>query len=197
MNGLSIFTGVFVWGGLAFAQNSISMRVCSTVYIPDKILDEAKVEASFVLKTGGLKVTWLDCGTETMEQTLGPRDFVLCLVPVLLSGAERPGRHLMGRAFMSNRTDQNSVFLYYDSIARVARDHDAVWQTSQILGYSIAHELGHLLLGAEHTKRGVMATDWDSPELLLMSRHAIKFTQDECERIRQGLQARIQAWPNR
>jgi hypothetical protein len=27
----------------------ISVRVCSAVYIPDKILDEAKVEASFVL----------------------------------------------------------------------------------------------------------------------------------------------------
>lgn len=129
-----------------------------------------------------------------MEQTQGPRDFVLCLVPVLSSGAERHGRLVLGGAPRSNRTEQISVSLYYDSITKVARNHSALWQASQILGYSIAHELGHLLLGAEHAPSGVMRANWDASDLLLMSRHAIKFTAEERERIQQGLEARIHAW---
>ena len=187
MNGLSLFTVVFVWGELAFAQNGISVRVCSAVYIPDKILDEAKVEASFVLKTGGLKVTLVRLQHGNYGADARASDF-LCsaLVPVLSSGAERHGRLVLGGAPRSNRTEQISVSLYYDSITKVARNHSALWQASQILGYSIAHELGHLLLGAEHAPSGVMRANWDASDLLLMSRHAIKFTAEERERINKG-----------
>ena len=71
------------------------------------------------------------------------------------------------------------------------------WQTYQILGCSIAHELGHLLLGGEHTRRGVMRSVWGSADLLLMSKREIKFTSEERERIQQALEARVQAWPNK
>jgi hypothetical protein len=197
MNGSSLWMAGFVWGGLAFAQNGISVRICNSVHVQDKMLDQAKTEASFVLHTGGLTVTWLDCSTETMEQELGPRDFVLCLVAFRLSGADRPSQHVMGSTSVANRTQQNYVFVYYDSIAKTASDHAAEWQTYQILGYSIAHEMGHLLLGGEHTRRGVMRAVWGSPDLLLMSKREIKFSQQECKRIQQALEARIRAWPKR
>ena len=51
MSGWSLFMAGFVWGGLAFAQNGISLRVCNSVHIPDRILDQTKAEASFVLET--------------------------------------------------------------------------------------------------------------------------------------------------
>ena len=197
MNGSSLFMAGFVWGGLAFAQNGISVRVCNSVHIPDKILDSAKAEASFVLETGGLKVTWLDCSTETMVQELGPLDFVLCLVAFRLSGADRPGQRAMGSTSTANRMRQNYVFVHYESITKTARDHGTEWQTYQILGCAIVHELSHLLLGAEHTQRGVMRGVWGSPDLLLMSKREITFTQQERERIQQALEARVRAWPNK
>ncbi len=197
MSGTSLVMAGLVWSGLACAQNSISVRVCNSVHIPDTILDEAKGEASFVLETGGLKVTWLDCSTETMEQELGPRDFVLCLVAFRLSGVDRPGQRAMGSTSVANRLEQNYVFVRYDSIAKTASVHAVEWQSYQILGYSIAHELGHLLLGGEHTRRGVMRAVWGSTDLLLMSKREIKFTTEERERIQQALVARAQAWPNR
>jgi hypothetical protein len=196
MSGSSLFMAGFVWGGLAFAQNGISVRVCNSVHMPGRILDQARGEASFVLETGGLEVTWLDCSTETMEQTLGPLDFVLCLVAFRLSGGVHPGQRVLGSTSIANRTQQNYVFVHYDSIAKIARDHGAEWQAYQILGYSIAHELGHLLLGGEHTRRGVMRAVWGPPDLLLMSKREIKFTEVERERIQQALEARVQAWPN-
>jgi len=194
MNSSTLFVAGFVWGGLAFAQNGISVRVCNSVHVPDKILDQAKAEATFVLETGGLKVNWLGCSTATMEQALGPWDFVLCLVAFRLSGANRPGQRAMGSTFISNRTEQNYVFLHYGSITKTARDHGVEWQTYQILGYSMAHELGHLLLGSEHTRRGVMCAVWSSPDLVQMSKREIKFTPEERERIHEKLEARQLAW---
>jgi hypothetical protein len=117
MNGWTLFLAGFVCGG-----NGISVRVCNSVHIPDKILDQAKAEASFVLGTGGLRVTWLDCSTETMVHELGPWDFVLCLVAFRLSGADHPGQRAMGSTSIANRAQQNYVFLHYDSIAKTARD---------------------------------------------------------------------------
>ena len=38
---------------------------------------------------------------------------------------------------------------------------------------------------------------WGSPDLLLMSKREIKFTQQERERIQQALEARVQAWLNK
>jgi hypothetical protein len=42
MSGSSLCMAGFVWGGLAFAQNSISMRVCNSVHMPGRLLDQAK-----------------------------------------------------------------------------------------------------------------------------------------------------------
>jgi hypothetical protein len=147
--------GVF-WGGLVCAQNDISVRVCNSVHIPEKILEQAQAEASFVLRTGGLEVTWLDCSTATMQQALGPADFILGLVAFRLSGAPRADRRTMASTLISNREKQSFVLVNYDAIRKTAQDHGVEWQTYQILGYSIAHELGHLLLGGEHAHRGVM-----------------------------------------
>lgn len=197
MNGSTLFLSGIVWGGLAFAQNGISVRVCNSVHIPDKILDQAKAEASFVLETGGLIVKWLDCGTEIMVQELGPWDFVVCLVAFRSSPADRAGERALGSTSIANRTVQNFAYLHYNSIAKTASDHAAEWQTYQILGYTIAHELGHLLLGGEHTRRGVMRGVWGSSDLLLMSKREIKFTTEERGRIQQALVARVHAWPKK
>lgn len=181
----------------SLAQGETSVRVCNTVHIPDKILDQARAEASFVLETGGIRVAWLDCSTETMEQELGPRDFVLCLVEFRLSGADRAGQRTIGSTPIRDRTQQNYVFLYYDSITKTAIDHAIEWQVHQILGYAIAHELGHLLLGGEHTQRGVLRGVWGSPDFLLMSKREIKFTPEERVRIQQALEARVRTWTYR
>jgi hypothetical protein len=185
--------GLF-YAGLAHAETDISVRVCNSVHIPEKILEQGKAEARFVLWTGGLDVTWLDCSTPTMPLALGPTDFILGLVAFRLPGGDRADQRTMGSAVISNRERQTFVSVDYDSICKTAGDHGVEWQTYQILGYSIAHELGHLLLGGGHPRRGVMRATWGSPDLLLMSRREVKFTSQERDRIQQALKTRVQTW---
>ena len=196
MNRANLAVAGLFWGGLACAQSTISVRVCNSVGVPEKTLQQAKAEASFILQTGGLRVTWLDCSTATMEQALGPMDFVLGLVAFRVSGADRPGQRTMASTFISNQERQSSISVYYNAIAKVAQDHSAEWQTYQILGYSIAHELGHLLLGGSSQSPGCDAGGVGSRDLVLMSRRDLKFTPLERDRMQLALKIRIQAWSN-
>ena len=100
----------------------------------------------------------------------------------------------MASTLISNREKQSFVLVNYDAIRKTAQDHGVEWQTYQILGYSIAHELGHLLLGGEHAHRGVMQPVWGSSDLVLMSKRQIKFTPVERERIQQVLKIRAKSW---
>jgi hypothetical protein len=61
--------------------------------------------------------------------------------------------------------------------------------TAVVLGYVIAHELGHLLLGVQsHSRSGIMSHPFDGRELLLASQGLLRFTPSQAKRIREMLQ---------
>jgi hypothetical protein len=68
----------------------------------------------------------------------------------------------------------------------LAEAHNA--DSTVLLGYVIAHELCHLLLGGKHSQQGVMRAAWDSSDLASMTRAALKFSPSEGARMRQVLQ---------
>jgi hypothetical protein len=61
-----------------------------------------------------------------------------------------------------------------------------------MLGYVIAHEAGHLLLGcsAGHSISGIMMALWERAEMQKMSMGFLRFTDEESDRIR----ASVQRW---
>ena len=52
------------------------------------------------------------------------------------------------------------AYVHYDRVAQFARDHDK--EPGIILGGVIAHELGHLVLGAAHSATGIMSATMDT-----------------------------------
>jgi hypothetical protein len=56
-----------------------------------------------------------------------------------------------------------------------------------LLGYIIAHELGHLLLGPGHAPSGIMRATWDMNDLEAIRQGRLKFSREECARIRKIL----------
>jgi hypothetical protein len=58
----------------------------------------------------------------------------------------------------------------------------------------VAHELGHLLLGAySHSNRGVMGARWSGTDLLLAGQRGLSFSASEEKLLRTVLTARSQA----
>jgi len=63
----------------------------------------------------------------------------------------------------------------------------------QILGNVIAHELGHLLLGANsHTPQGLMRAHWSRDQLLATDLSQLRFSDQQCRQIRNSVATRSQ-----
>jgi hypothetical protein len=61
-----------------------------------------------------------------------------------------------------------------------------------ILGHLVAHELGHLLLGAgSHSSHGIMQVPWHLKELDIIAQGLMVFRPQEAEGMRTNIRARL------
>lgn len=85
-------------------------------------------------------------------------------------------------------TGTNQISLHVAEIRRFA-DYLGIG-LEQLMGYVAVHEIGHWLLGPEHSPTGVMLKDWCHSEFLVLLRQRIPFLPSEVMRIRLELQLR-------
>jgi len=60
-----------------------------------------------------------------------------------------------------------------------------------LLGYAIAHEIGHLILGPEHTAYGLMRQRWTSDEENRIRGGSLRFDGKQAAALRSGLAERV------
>jgi hypothetical protein len=60
-----------------------------------------------------------------------------------------------------------------------------------LMGRAIAHEIGHLLLGAAHSRSGVMRPVWSAPVVRVAGARAWTFSDREAARLRKNLSDRF------
>jgi hypothetical protein len=121
------------------------------------ILSNAEKEADQIFGHAGIQVVWRECptGNEPCRIGSGPVFFLAIKAgPVqnkfldVVSGEAKTADHL--------------AMVYYDALPHVARGKTTPQQASTLLACVIAHELGHLLLGAHgHSIHGIMRDRWD------------------------------------
>jgi hypothetical protein len=79
--------------------------------------------------------------------------------------------------------------VYYDHIQRAIRYNSA--STDQILGYAIAHELGHMLLRtSHHSGTGIMTAKWRPTELQHAAQGLLTFTSQQAGSMRDEIAGR-------
>ena len=81
--------------------------------------------------------------------------------------------------------------VFYD---RTIREADSVGlPRHMMLGHTMAHEIGHLLLGpGSHSPQGIMSPNWRQRQILLVRTSAFLFTKEQAARIRAQARARIE-----
>jgi len=81
-----------------------------------------------------------------------------------------------GQAVVANHL----AVVYYDSLPHVARGKTTPQQAGTLLACVIAHELGHLLLGAYgHSIHGIMRDRWDIEQTRLALMSDLDFLPEE------------------
>ena len=164
----------------------LAVSVFNDAEVPQKVLQVAQARAETLLHGAGIALTWLDCGTPgNWVQDIGCRDIVF---PSHLSvRLARNGRHrtgdVFGESFLDDKGLGNYASVYVEPLA-TSKALDVISE-GDLLGYVVAHELGHLLLGLDsHSADGVMRAKWDFAALQQVAHGTLIFSANEAERMR-------------
>ncbi len=180
------------------AQTRITVFVLNLAEMPGGELERARQEGDRILSRSGITIEWVVCSLSGAEADRHPRcqgravptDLFLRIFPGL------PDRSVVGPsngyAYALVPTDGGHGFLAdvyvrgAEAFARSERRLRAVF-----LGHMMAHEVGHLLLGAGHSVAGIMQCPWDRQSRALAAQGSLLFPGKEAERMRAAVRNRM------
>jgi hypothetical protein len=149
-----------------------------------------------IFQNAKIKVVWIECvspeshapAPAACEEPPTPDRVVL----VVTNAHARAADHVIGwtnlGTFIAN--------LDYRKAKEMAGGSKLHLSCGSILGYSAAHEIGHLLLGsADHGLFGIMKSNYDRRDLLAMSQGRLNFVKDDARRMRAKLSCPSPAAP--
>lgn len=176
----------------------LTIRVYDYTGIKPKALERTRKEASRVLAAAGIDLRWERCRTSEK----GTSQDASC--------AHRTGAHLIQlrihpREMSKKLTSRSIEFGYsipldnsFGFIAGVYLDRtNEVAQSLGLdlhvmLGHTIAHEIGHLLLGTNsHANEGVMRPTWGDREVRLANTGQLGFTEAQALRMQAQVARRL------
>jgi len=159
--------------------------------ISNTLLLRSEGEATAIFNHAGLAVRWVDCPLSAEESpshpgcmnTMGSTDFTIRILTLRDSQRIAIRRDALGEALECVGDHSGcSAYIFYRDVQELARDWDA--SESEILGHALAHEIGHLLLGANsHSSEGIMRANWGEQELSTIARAHLFFTDEQSSRM--------------
>ena len=95
-----------------------------------------------------------------------------------------PSPYALGVALLPKRGGNGLVAIVFVEEVNVQGRRSSV-PLPVVLGHTMAHEVGHLLLGtAEHAAAGLMQARWSSGDLARAARGQLRFSEQESSRLR-------------
>ena len=193
--------GVVLAASVSGAEPGLKIAVFVYNYasISSEALARAKAEAGRIYRHAGIDLEWLncplsqeqaaqypDCGVAPARTRLALRILSRSMAERLRQDQDSFGFALYpedgGFAIVANVFAHNAEEL----ARRRALSHGV------ILGDLMAHELGHLLLGAgSHSAGGIMRVPWHKKELEIIAQGSLLFMPWEAERMRAQIRARM------
>ena len=194
----------------------LSVRVYDTAGLPDSTRDGALTIAAAALDAADIDTVWRRCWPTVApgakvgdlprtakERRQGvPADGAGCDAPPLgdelvirIVGGRTPAagskRMTLGDALLDRSSGSGRLAtIYFDRVDLLARA--AAVDVTRVLGYAIAHELGHLLLAtASHSRDGLMRAVWSHDDVRRARGADWRFTKREIAAIRARAGARM------
>lgn len=176
---------------------TVQLNVYNYALVEAGELTQAQAAAAHVLRGAGVEAAWRDCplageGAST-GQECGNAHGVLAVRILPQEMAERLARDSGSLGFAQlgdNGAPGHVVSVFYDRVKPLAADLGC--SKTVILGYAMAHEIGHLLLGADsHCPNGVMRANWTEKELLSASTGRFGFFPWQAARMRAEVRRRM------
>ena len=179
---------------------NLTVRIYKFVHIPPQQISAAEIAASKIFRKAGVELTWVDCPMTGEPIQLNPSCTNLetateIHVNIVASFAKnaRADKSTMGFAIpLSPPGHGDLASISYLRAKQILISAPVPFlPLGELLGCGIAHEMGHLLLGPNHARGGLMSAEWYLDDLWRASRSQLKFSGEEAARIREDVRARM------
>ena len=157
-------------------------------------IQDAERQAAAIFAKAGVQICWLDrlSGKPPVQSQLDnlPADFSVQLLYAFKVTRLRQisGDDALGEATIPSNTEEPApsgiANVFVDRVADTSTRWDLF--SGEVLGDAIAHELGHLLLGTENSREGVMKGSWTSQDLHLAGRGKLQFSPHQAVLLRRA-----------
>jgi hypothetical protein len=187
----------------AWAKNSshaekgiwaITLRVYDYAQVNRSTMRAAEGEATKIFAHAGVDARWVDCPTSRTDWDNFPNcrsawqanDYVLRVMPKAMAGLLGKSQDTLGSAMDCGIELSCAASVFYDRVMSLAGGASAPVEI--LLGRAMAHEIGHLLLGANsHSPTGIMRANWSDREFRPDACTELLFTAEQSRRMRSRL----------
>jgi hypothetical protein len=175
----------------------LTIRVYDMAHVDPRERAEAIQQASEILAEAGVTADWRDCGRRADGEPAGcelHRGRADLVIRVMHGGldSDTENAHALGFSVVEANTGAGALAtVFANRVEPVARRTGA--DRATLLGRTIAHEVGHLLLGTnEHSDDGLMREMWTGAELARNRREDWVFAPEDRQRLRAILRQDVQ-----
>jgi len=161
------------------------IQVFNRVGLPEAIFVRAVDSAKELFDKAGIPTKWLRC-TANKD---APKETRCPITPsAFLLGVVDEDRRLLAQqdsmtiGYTLRTAGRNNAAVIWPRVQNFA-----VWlgiNSDLLLGYAMAHEIGHLLSPVGHHSIGVMEAAWDREDALNMARGRLSFCDRDAEQMR-------------
>jgi len=167
---------------LGSPEAKLVVRLYDYAQVPSRVLTRAEHETARVFQIAGIQLSWVECGLSEAdkerfldcEHATDPLRLFVNIIPQLVAPGLPPGKFgtsLGTHAVVLNR-----------QVEKTAADRGL--SKDLILGYVMAHELGHLLLGENSHGQGIMTGTFGRRAFELVEKGKLIFTPQQAEQMR-------------
>jgi hypothetical protein len=172
----------------------LNVRIFNYAAVSDGAFEKAQKEAARIFRLAGVETRWIECGPTASDPGCASKttamDIVLRTIPEELTNVERHSEFGVAFVPMDGRFGKHAS-VYFTRVEEYAER----WQSSAgpLLGHLIAHEIGHLLLGANsHSQSGIMNVPWTREKIDRARSGTLAFTKPEAKKMRRQVAARVE-----
>lgn len=168
----------------SFAQVEIAVHINNTAAVPPNQVHQAMKIAMRVFQPLGIAMRWTICDPVCAAPGTIPT-FILGLAGPQL---EMPRPAAFSFAMLATGLG-NRAAVSLPRITDFAEANNVAVES--VLAYSIAHELGHMIMKSKGHSDGVMRAKWDRENAMRMGQIRLEFTSKDAAAIQAALRGRL------
>lgn len=167
----------------------ITIRFGDRIPAGEETLKRAQAVVERVFHRSWIRIDWLDCSGEgvpldpSCTAPAGPNDISLRIFQRSEGGRRATGPETGGITF--RQTGGGTIHLFYDRLEELS-DGERI-PLELVLGITMAHEVGHLLLGHGHSHSGIMRPTLEGMDWHRAAQGWLLFNPSEEEIMRSGV----------